>query len=344
MSESSSGVNTGSTRGPLRAAIAGSGLMGGWHSEYARQCGAKVVGILDFDPLRARALADRFRTVPFENLDSLLKTALPDVLHVCTPRDSHVGIVSAALEAGVNVIVEKPLADSASQVEILNSLAQRQGVQICPVHQFAFQDGTSRAASWLPRIGSIILIQSAFISAGGGQLSGEHLDSLAADILPHPLAVMQKFLESGLPLESWNGLRVRPGEWHVWAKKELISLSILISLQARPTEASLRICGTQGTIHLDLFHGFAFFEPGNVSRLHKITHPFEQSMRRFTAASSNLVHRAFRREAAYPGLRRLICLFYKSIAGLTPPPITADESFAVSTVRDEIRDVILSKA
>lgn len=100
---------------------------------------------------------------------------------------------------------------------------------------------------------------------------------------------------------------MRPGHRELRAVCEMsgITLSIFISMNGRPTECSFKLIGTDGTIHVDMFHGYSFIEPGKVSRLRKAIHPFDLSIRRLSAATVNLGQRFIQWEPAYPDLSML---------------------------------------
>ncbi|MGH9947868.1 MAG: hypothetical protein ACRD6X_11785, partial [Pyrinomonadaceae bacterium] len=133
----------------------------------------------------------------------------------------------------------------------------------------------------------------------------------------------------------WNVLRPIPGELRIFGKDEQdVSLSIFISMNSRPTENMFHLFGTHGTIHIDLFHGYSFIEPGKASKMAKLLHPFDYAARSFGAAAANLTMRSLRREPAYPGLRRLIEEFYRSVKFGLESPITRAEAVAVAEVCD----------
>lgn len=67
-----------------------------------------------------------------ESWDDLVSTA--DVIDVCTPSDTHVPLVRAAVDAGVDVLCEKPLALTATDAEMLVAHAADAGVRLYPGH------------------------------------------------------------------------------------------------------------------------------------------------------------------------------------------------------------------
>jgi predicted dehydrogenase len=299
----------------LRAAIAGAGLMGFWHARSIARVGGQIAAVCDVDEKAARRLASRFKGAHASTrLEDALERDKIDVLHVCTPLRTHFELASAALTRGIHVLVEKPITPDRAETERLYALAAEHRVLVCPVHQFPFQRGTRRALAKFGRIGQLLHFEATFCSAGGAGRSAGELDAIVAEILPHPLSLIQFFAPESLQEEGWLVSRPASGEFRATLAMRGICFSILISLNSRPTAATLRLLGTTGTIHVDLFHGFCTIEPGVVSKLRKVIHPFDLAVRTFVAACSNLMLRAWKGETAYPGLERLIRDFYLAIA------------------------------
>jgi predicted dehydrogenase len=319
----------------VRIGIAGAGLMGRWHARYARQLGASIIGVVD--PNRPPSeLKQRFRgAVPFSDTKPLLQLQ-PDILHVCTPLKTHEDIVEMALEAGIHVLVEKPLAPTAKSAERLVAKAAERNLLLTPVHQYVFQDGVVRAAASLQRIGTPLHFDAVICSAGGNHLREEQLDDLAADILPHPLSLLDNFFPGILANIEWMSIGSTSGELRITGADRALSVSILVSLHGRPTESSVRLTGTKGTIHLDLFHGFVVMDPGGVSRTRKMAHPFSLAGRTFLAAGTNFARRALCQEPAYPGLRTLIGSFYRAVQQRSSAPLSAHHVLDVARVRDQL--------
>jgi len=321
----------------LSIAIAGAGLMGRWHAQYARHCGVRIAGILDRNAGASEQLAAKFPGArAWTDLNDLLQHCRFDAIHVCTPVESHARIAEQALAAGVNVLLEKPLAPDAATARDLLSDANRRGLILMPTHQFLFQRGFLLAQTALPELGRVLHLDGTFCSAGGGSAEPDRLDEIAAEILPHPLSLMERLLPGRLEATNWSVFRALEGEWRIAGANNAVTISILISLQGRPTEASFRILTDGGSIELDLFHGFATIDTAAVSRATKAAKPFRTSAGRFIGAGTNLMRRLATREFAYPGLRTLISVFYDAIRHGWPSPITASESLAVAVARDAL--------
>lgn len=311
--------------------------MGRWHADAIRRSGNSVVAVADRDSDAARRLAARVRgCLVFPTCEDVLARAIPDVVHVCTPTPSHRSIAERCMDAGVHLVIEKPLAPTAGETEYLVRRAVQSGVLLCPVHQFVFQAGVVQAARRLPQIGRPVDVHALFCSAGGATLPETELDAVVADILPHPLSLMCRLLADGLSVDALEARRIAPGELRVSWQSGAASYSIRVSMGGRPTCANLSISGTEGTLHLDLFHGYAVLEPGHVSRMRKFVHPFDLGTRTLIAAATNMVGRIVRWEPAYPGLRTLIRLFYLAVRSDGTPPVSAEETIAVARVREDI--------
>lgn len=322
---------------PIRAGIVGAGLMGRWHAQGIKRVGGRLSAVIDLNDSRALKLAARYRGARgFSDVEQVLRQTDLDVLHVCTPASTHRGIAELAIEAGLHLIIEKPVTPEAADTELLVHRAADRGLLLCPVHQFIFQDGVLKAKKALRGIGPLIHIEATFCSAGGMGVASEELDLIVADILPHPLSLAQVFLPTALVPKDWITMRPDHGELRASTEVRDITVSIFISMSARPTVCSFQLVGRDGTIHLDLFHGYTFVEPGNVSKLRKIVRPFDLSVRRFTAATLNLSRRTLGAEFAYPGLHRLIGSCYAALRTGGEPPIAPQETVAVARVRDAL--------
>jgi predicted dehydrogenase len=102
-----------------RVALVGTGHRGTgtWGRELLANCGewVELVGLSDENSMRLeRARAAIGTDAPaFVDFHSMLADTKPDMLIVCTRDDTHAGMIVDALEAGVDVLTEKPMATTA---------------------------------------------------------------------------------------------------------------------------------------------------------------------------------------------------------------------------------------
>ncbi len=115
---------------PTRVGVIGVGYMGRLHAEKIAALaeddrGLEFVGVADVRPARARGVAHRLETSAWVEHRPLLEKA--DAVVVAVPTVSHFDIVRDALLAGVDVLVEKPIASTVGQAEQLLGLATEGG-------------------------------------------------------------------------------------------------------------------------------------------------------------------------------------------------------------------------
>jgi predicted dehydrogenase len=116
-----------SARKRFRVGIVGGGFMGRVHGRSALVAGAQVVGAVGSSPERAAAAAEATGAEQgFDTLDDLLKADV-DLIHVCTPNNTHLQVALQALDAGKHVICEKPLATSPKDATGLLAAAEEAG-------------------------------------------------------------------------------------------------------------------------------------------------------------------------------------------------------------------------
>ena len=83
------------------------------------------VAVADSQPDLARKMAEAFNVDACASPDELLARGDIDLVHLATPPFSHVDLASAALDAGLHVLCEKPLAITLADADRMIELARR---------------------------------------------------------------------------------------------------------------------------------------------------------------------------------------------------------------------------
>jgi scyllo-inositol 2-dehydrogenase (NADP+) len=110
----------------IRTGIVGYGSMGTWHAEQVRkQSGFVLHSVYDSTPARREVAKKLGRVGVHSDLKSFLSDDHLDLVIVATPSHAHTGPAIAALDAGKNVIVEKPMCTSAQDAQRMIEAAQR---------------------------------------------------------------------------------------------------------------------------------------------------------------------------------------------------------------------------
>ncbi|RLT58382.1 MAG: hypothetical protein DWI71_03025 [Chloroflexi bacterium] len=129
-------------RAQLRIAVVGTGLLGERHARFwGQQDDVDLVGLIDLDIQRAANAAERLagafgipRPPVFTSLDGLLESSGADAVSVATPDFAHRDPVVRALEAGLHVLVEKPLAMTTDDAKAMTDAARRAGRSLMVNH------------------------------------------------------------------------------------------------------------------------------------------------------------------------------------------------------------------
>lgn len=129
---------------PIRAGVIGVGSMGENHARvYDELSAVELAGITDRDEEIARRVAAEYGTEPVA-LETLLERC--DVVTVAVPTHAHYEMVSTCLEAGVNVLVEKPIAETVEQGQRLAEQASEAGLVLQVGHIERFNPAVQTVA------------------------------------------------------------------------------------------------------------------------------------------------------------------------------------------------------
>ncbi|GII79286.1 oxidoreductase [Sphaerisporangium rufum] len=114
---------------PLRAVIVGAGFIGGqWAPELLARPDVRLVGWVDIDPERARARAAEvgLAGLPVSaSLSEVLDGETPDFIVNCTVPEAHREVTVTALERGVSVLSEKPMAVTLEEARVMVAAADK---------------------------------------------------------------------------------------------------------------------------------------------------------------------------------------------------------------------------
>ena len=121
------------------AVIIGYGAIGPVHAAAVSVCDfAELYGICDIDAARLEKAEKEHGCKLFSDFDEVLRDENADCVHICTPHFLHADMIEAALAAGKRVVVEKPAAMTAAEIERLRVSCRGRENEICAVLQNRF--------------------------------------------------------------------------------------------------------------------------------------------------------------------------------------------------------------
>jgi predicted dehydrogenase len=140
---------------PLRVAVVGAGAFGRNHLRVYReleQAGEPVelAGVVDRDPAVAADAAAKFGVAGFETIEACLAAVGPlDAASVCVPTVHHASAAQPLLAAGLDLLIEKPLAASLVDADRILEMSRRHGRIVQAGHLERFNPAVTAARQHL---------------------------------------------------------------------------------------------------------------------------------------------------------------------------------------------------
>jgi predicted dehydrogenase len=128
----------------IRVAVIGTGAIAAAHIEAYQTFGdrCQIVALCDIYPEKAVEQKSKFHVECeiVSDYHKLLTRGDIDLISVCTPPYTHVDITVDALQSGIHVIVEKPMASSLAECDRMNEAASASGKILSVISQNRFGD------------------------------------------------------------------------------------------------------------------------------------------------------------------------------------------------------------
>lgn len=173
--------------------------------------GIALKAVCDTNPVRLAAMQQRFPGVAVTT-DYAALLAAPDIeaVAIATPVSTHYSLAKRALEAGKDVMVEKPLTANVRDAEELLALAEKRGSVLMVDHTFAYTSAVRRIKAMVDggELGKLLYYDSVRINLGLFQ----HDVNVLWDLAVHDLAIMDYALSRAPHTVSATGLAHLAGQ------------------------------------------------------------------------------------------------------------------------------------
>ena len=193
--------------------MTGIGVVGAGHwgphliRNFSDHLSSQVLWVAELDERRRKGISERFPgTAVTADVGDIMEDSRVDALVIATPTSTHAGIVTAALEAGKHVLVEKPIAYSLEDSVAMCELADDRGLTLMVGHVFLFNPAFRAAKSYIDR-GDLGEIK--YVSMVRTNLGPVRTDVNAAwDLASHDISIANYWLGS-MP----ESVSARGGSW-----------------------------------------------------------------------------------------------------------------------------------
>jgi UDP-N-acetylglucosamine 3-dehydrogenase len=111
--------------------VIGTGFWGENQVRVLRQSRmADLVAICDTNQKRAKEISAKYGVACYSDLNKFLRVPKLEAVTVCTPTQTHLNVGMLAIEAGKNLLVEKPMTGEERAAERLVNSARKAGVKL----------------------------------------------------------------------------------------------------------------------------------------------------------------------------------------------------------------------
>jgi predicted dehydrogenase len=175
---------------PIRVAVVGAGEFGRNHVRVWRELeGVELAGIVDTNADRSAQIAAEFGTHVIPDLDALAAQGVQAV-SLAVPTKDHARVGCKLLDAGLDVLVEKPMAASLEEADQLIASAQRRGSMLQVGHVERFNPAVVAAQK-------IVLRPMFFEVHRLGIFTPRSLDiDVVYDVMIHDLDILLSFVNA----------------------------------------------------------------------------------------------------------------------------------------------------
>jgi predicted dehydrogenase len=324
----------------FRVALVGCGRIAQVHCSYLRQLPqVELVGAHDIHRGRREAFSARWQLPTYAEVDELLSAAQPDVVHVVTPPATHPSLAIRFLEAGVHVLVEKPMALTVAEADAMLAAAGRAERFVTVDHNRWFDPVVSAARALLAsgRLGSLIGVEvfqgaaagEAEVSAGDEDWKTALPGGILYDLAPHPAYLLRGFVGA---IDSVQVVTRADADGRLRELRAIVEGaralgSLTISLETRPFMNRVTLLGSAMTAEVNLNNmTLVQRRSRRVPKLiGKALPNIDEAAQLLRATVANGIEFIRGRQRYYPGMGIHFRALYQALADGSPPPVSAEE-------------------
>lgn len=193
---------------PVRLGLVGAGQIAQFHADAIAANGSLLAAVADPDETRGRSLARRAGATYCADAQVMLADPEIQAVVIATPNSSHYGLARAALDAGKDILCEKPMTTSAAEsAELVRAVQALPDVIFQVGYMKRFNPGFQLLRDTLPEIGELLAAEVRVLAewrpaptitwyrqphhSGGGILvhSGSHLIDVVRFLFGEPVRV-----------------------------------------------------------------------------------------------------------------------------------------------------------
>lgn len=334
---------------PLAVALVGGGYIADYHITILRELASQgrsieVVGVCEPNHQRLDACLRRWQ-IPAgaTSLRALLKDVRPDAVHLLVPPPLHFEVAEQALEDGVNVLLEKPMALRAEECSRLLDLAKTNQLRLGvnhnavyhPLYRRLTREISEKKLGVIQHVVSFNNLPLAQLEAGDhDHWMFRHPENVLFEQGPHPMSQICGLLGGVRDVcgRGSSGRRLRNGglfqsAWQFEMECDRGTASLFMGFGRPFPEVWLHVLGEDGSVRIDLLNDTYVLDRRTkyIDPLDSVLRPIGQaaqatrsSLRKFARYGMSTLRLTGRSDAYYEGMRDSIASYYDGLVSDRP--------------------------
>lgn len=310
----------------LKTAVIGVGSMGKNHARvYSQLADANLVAVSDVNEPNVKAVAAQYSVNGYTDYHQMLEVEKPDAVSIVVPTALHEKVALEVLNAGVNVLIEKPIAATLDEGQHIIDTAKATGRVLMVGHIIRFNPALQMLKQKLDA-GELGKIFQIFCRRAGPFPARIRDVGVVIDLAPHDMDIM-RFLTGMNPKRLYAEIEQRIHTDHedllfgLLRFPDHITGAIEINWLTPTKIREVFVLGEKGMFRVDdLTQDLYFYENAQVSGtlwggLATLKGVSEGSMTRFAIER-------------YEPLKAEIQAFVKAVKGEAPVAVTGEDGLA----------------
>ncbi|HNZ87843.1 MAG TPA: Gfo/Idh/MocA family oxidoreductase [Methanofastidiosum sp.] len=195
----------------IKIGVIGAGVMGGHHIRNLSSMDIELVGLSDIDKNRVNELSTTYKTKGFLDYKELVKEGI-DAAVVAVPTKLHKTVCDYLIDNGVNVLVEKPIADTVENAKDMITKAKKEGVKFSVGHIERFNPAVQKLKQLIKNdtLGKVVTMSSKRVGPYNPRIRDV---GIIVDLGVHDIDIMSYLLEEKVKtVYATGGKRIHPFE------------------------------------------------------------------------------------------------------------------------------------
>lgn len=270
----------------IKAAVIGIGNMGKNHVRtYFEIEDIDLVAVADLNETLGTEMAEQFKAQYYKDYKDMLTSIKPDMVSVCVPTAYHFDVAKDVIDAGVSLLLEKPITMQVAEGEELLKSAKKRGVKILVGHIERFNPAIKKVKEMIDKgeLGEITSIMARRVGGFPPQIKDANI---AVDLAIHDIDIVN-YLLGDLPKEvivakRSSHIKKREDSVEIFMKYKCASAYVQANWITPVKIRKLNITGTEGYLEMDYINQKIEFYKSNYDKFIQEIGDFSDYILRFS--------------------------------------------------------------